>query len=92
MGDVDRRDPELALDRPDLLAQDDPDLRVERGQRFVEEEDLGLDRQRAGERDALLLAARQLPRITVAASAEVDQLEQLADPPVDIGLRSAFGP
>ena len=65
VGDVDGGDPELALDRPDLLAQDDPDLGVERRQRLVEEQDLGLDRQRPGEGDALLLAARQLPRVAV---------------------------
>ena len=68
VGDVDRGDPELALDRPDLLAQDDPDLGVERRQRLVEEQDLRLDGERAGERDALLLAARQLPRVAVAAA------------------------
>ena len=79
MGHVDRGDPELALDRPDLLAQDDPDLGVERGQRLVEEQDLGLDGERPGERDALLLAARHLPREAVGAALEVDQLEQLAD-------------
>ena len=66
VGHVDRRDPELALDRPDLLAQDDPDLGVERRQRLVEEQDLRLDGERAGERDALLLAARQLVRVAVA--------------------------
>ena len=78
MGDVDGGDPELALDRPDLLAQDDPDLGVERRQRLVEEEDLRLDGERAGEGDALLLAAGQLPRVALAAVLEVDELEQLA--------------
>ena len=67
VGDVDGGDPELALDRPDLLAQDDPDLGVERGQRLVEQQDLRLDGQRAGEGHALLLAAGQLVRVAVAA-------------------------
>ena len=88
VGDVHGGDPELALDRPDLLAQDDPDLGVERGQRLVEEEDLRLDGERPGQRDALLLAARQLVRVAVAATLEVDQLEQLADAPLDLGLRA----
>ena len=87
MGHVDRGDPELALDRPDLLAQGDPDLGVEGRQRLVEEQDLRLDRERPGERDALLLAARQLARVAVALVGQVDQLEQLADPLADLVLR-----
>ena len=58
----------------------DPDLGVEGRQRLVQQEDLGLDRQGPGERHALLLAARQLPRVAVALVGQVDQLEQLADP------------
>ena len=84
VGHVHRRDPELALDRPDLLAQGDPDLRVERGQRLVEEEDLGLDREGAGQRDPLLLAARQLVRVAVALVGQVDELEELADALADL--------
>ena len=38
-------------------------LRVERRGRLVEEHHLGLHRQRAGDRDALLLAAGQLRRV-----------------------------
>ena len=51
------------LDAPDLLAQLAADLGVERRERFVEQEDLGLDRQRASQRDALLLAAGELVRV-----------------------------
>jgi hypothetical protein len=77
---VDGRDPELTLDLADLLAQGDADLRVERGERLVEEEDLRLDRERACERDALLLATRQLVRVPAAAILEVDEAQQLGDP------------
>ena len=41
-------------------------LRVERGGRLVEEHDLRLHRERAGDRDALLLAAGELARGTCA--------------------------
>ena len=70
----------------DLLAQRDADLGVERGQRLVEQQHLRLDRERAGEGDALLLAARQLVRVAVALVGQVDELEQLADALADVGL------
>ena len=76
--DVERRDPELELDPADLLAELHPHLRVERRQRLVEEQDPRLDRERSGERDSLLHAARQLVRIPLPRMSEADQLEQLA--------------
>ena len=79
VGHVDGRDPELALDRADLVAQRDADLGVERGQGLVEQQHLRLDGERPRERDPLLLAARQLVRVAVAAVGQVDQLQQLAD-------------
>ena len=45
MGDVHGRDPELALDLADLVAERDPDLGIERGQRLIEEQDRRLDGQ-----------------------------------------------
>ena len=77
--DVDRRDAELALDRPDLIAQGDADLGIEGRQRLVEQEHLWLDRERARERDALLLPARELVRVAIRLLGHVDHLEQLAD-------------
>ena len=85
---IDGGDAELALDRPDLVAQRDADLGVERRQGLVEEQYLRFDGQRAGQRDALLLSTRQLPREAVAATTEMDELEQLADARRDLGLRS----
>src|SRR3989441_2893676 len=40
VGDVEGRDPEVLLDPADLAAKTEPDLRVERRERLVEEEDL----------------------------------------------------
>ena len=48
-------------------AEGDPDLGVEGRERLVEEQDLGLEGEGPGERDALLLAARQLVRVAIAA-------------------------
>ena len=56
-------DAEPPLQVADLAAQARPDARVERRKRLVEEEQAGRQSERAGERDALLLAAGELRRI-----------------------------
>ena len=60
VGDENGGDAELLLQRANVLAQARADLRVERRQRLVEQQDLRARRERAGERDALLLAAGKL--------------------------------
>ena len=52
-------------------------LRVERRERLVEQQHRRLDRQRAGDRDALLLAAGELVRVAVGGLREAHQLQQL---------------
>ena len=81
----DRRDAELALQGADLFAQRDADLGVERGERLVEQQDLRLDGERAGEGDALLLAARELIGIAVGELRQLDELEHLLDAGIDLG-------
>ena len=78
--------------RRDLLADARAQRRVERGERLVEQHDLGLDRERAGERDALLLAARELVGIASAEAGEPDELEQLADAPARRAARGSPKP
>ena len=56
-------DAEPALQRLDLVAQAQPHARIERGERLVEQQQAGRGRERARERDALLLAAGELHRI-----------------------------
>ena len=51
-------------------------LRVERRGDLVEQDDLGLHRERSGDGNALLLAARQLRRVVIAAVEEADAVEQ----------------
>ena len=68
---------------PHLLAQ----LGVEVGERLVEQQDVGPDGERAGERHALLLAARELARQARAEAREPDQRQRLLDAFFDVGLR-----
>ena len=60
MGDVDERDADLALDAHQLELHLLAELEVERAERLVEQQHRGLVHERPGERDALLLAAREL--------------------------------
>jgi hypothetical protein len=86
MGDENRRGADCALDLAQLdlhlLAQ----LGVKVGQRLVQQQDARAYHQRAGQRHALLLAARHAPGIAVGEGAEPHQVEGFPDPPV------AFGP
>ena len=56
------------------------ELGVERRGGLVEQHQLRLHRQRAGDRHALLLAARELRRVGVELVGEADAVEQLARP------------
>src|SRR5262249_39011949 len=70
----------LAAVLPDahqLRLHDLAGLRVERGERFVHQQDLWIDGQRAGEVDALTHAARELARMVVLESLEADELQEL---------------
>ena len=68
-----------------LLAQ----LAVERGERFVEQQQLRPSRQRAGQRDALLLAAGKLVRLACAIGFELDKPQHLGDADRDLASRQA---
>ncbi len=92
VGHEQRRDAELGLDPADLVAQREADLGVERRQRLVEQEHLGLHGERPGEGDALLLAARQLVWIAVGECGELDELEHLVDPVLALLARDLAGP
>src|SRR2546427_753424 len=83
VGDVEGRDPEVLLDPADLAAKTEPDLRVERRERLVEQEDLRAAGERAGERDPLLLAARELVRVAALETTEARQRDHLGDALVD---------
>ena len=85
--DEDVGEPELALQ---VLEQVE-DLRlhrdVERRDRLVADDQLRVDRERAGDADALALAAGELVReAVVVLRVEADDLEQLLDAPLDLGV------
>ena len=65
--------------RLQLAAHAQPQELVERRQRLVEEEHAGIGDQRAGERDALLLAAGKLRRHAVGEGVMWTQLQHLVD-------------
>ena len=84
----------LLPDAHQLGLHDLAGLRVERRERLVHQQDFRVDRERAGEVDALAHAAGQLARIVVLEAVEPDQLEQLhGAPPLDrADLAGDLGP
>ena len=78
MRDVDERDPDLVLDALELELHLLAELEVERAERLVEQQHARVVDERARERDALLLPARELARLAALAAREVDELEDLA--------------
>ena len=65
---------EIGHDFQDLIDH----FRVERRRRLVEEHDFRFHRQRAGDGDALLLAAREIGRIGVGFVGNADPLQEFA--------------
>ena len=86
MGDEDGGDPELALDFLDLDLHGGAQVPVERRERLVEQQHLGTDDERARQRDALLLAARQLARSAVLQTVKLHERQRLRNPARDLGL------
>ncbi len=72
----------------ELFAQLDVEVR----ERLVEQQQVGLRRQRARQRDALLLSARQLVRILVPVAGEPDDLDALGRAPHALGAGAAVQP
>ncbi len=87
VGDKDRGRAQLALDGPQRAAQVDPNLGVQRAERLVEQQHLGLIRQGTSQRHALLLAARELARHARAQPAQPGQLEQFVAAAAALGRR-----
>ena len=65
-----------------LLAQ----LLVERAQGLVHQHEIGIEDQRPGDGNALLLAAGELARAAVAEARQLDHLERSLHPLFDLGL------
>ena len=69
VGDEHRRLAQLPLQPDHLVLHVPPDQRVERGERLVEQQDLGVVGQGPGQADPLLHAAAELVRVGVAEAA-----------------------
>ena len=80
VGDEQIGEPELALQVHQQIEHLRLDRDVERGHRLVADDQLRLQRERAGDADALALAAGELVRIVVhLRRPQADLLEQLGD-------------
>ena len=80
--------PQLVVQRAVVLAQRVAGQRVERAERLVHQHHVGAGGQRAGDADALALAAGELVRQARAiAGVEAHQVQQLVDPRGDARLR-----
>ena len=88
VGDDDEGHAEPALQLHQFQLRALTQLLVERGQRFVEQQDLGPPRQRARQRHALS-AAGKLVRFALLHAIELDQRDHLGDAGVDGGARHA---
>ena len=94
--DHDEGDADVALDPLELDLHRLAQLEVERAERLVEQQHLRVHDERAGERDALLHAARELRRLGLLAAGEADELERLGRLAValllaDLALLEAVG-
>ena len=74
VGDVDEGRPELALERDQVGSRLGTELCIEIRERLVHEEHARSAHQRPGERDPLLLAPGELPRLAVEHLGDAEQL------------------
>ena len=77
--DVDGGDAQRLLDAADFRAHGDAQLGVEVGERLVKEQHARLHDHRAGERDALLLAAGELVGHALLHAGQLDEIEDARD-------------
>ncbi len=88
--DVDRRLVGLALEVEDRILERVAQVAVERGERFVEEQDARVGGQDARQGHALLLAPGELRRQTLAVAAQLDERQHLVNPLLNDILLLAF--
>ena len=86
MRDIDHGDSQVLVQRLDFILHVFAQLLVERAQRLVHQHQLGVEHQRPGQRDALLLAARKLRRAAVLELAHLHHVERAGDPALALGL------
>ena len=84
VGDEQAGDVDLVVQPAEPAAQLVAHPGVERPERLVEQQHLGLDGERPGQRHALALAAGELRRVPLGVALELHQVEQLVDPLPDL--------
>ena len=92
VGDVDRGDAEVLLERLDVGSHLHAELRVEVRQRLVHQEHLGIADDRTPHRHPLALAAGEHPRLAVEQLGEAERGRRLVDPLGDLLLDHAAQP
>ena len=85
MGDKDGGDVQLVVQGDEPFAQFLSNLGVHGAKGFVQQEHTGFGRERAGDGDALALAAGELVRVALFEFREAEQLEQFAHARLDVG-------
>jgi hypothetical protein len=80
VSDEDEGDPNFALNRDQLLAQRLAQLRVERAERLVEQQNRGPQDEGTREGDPLLLTAGELSRAALSKRGQPDQLQGGTNP------------
>ena len=86
VGDVHRREVEVALQPLELRAHAIAQLSIEIGERLIEQQDLRLHYQGACQREPLLLAAGELRGVALEEIVEGHRLQHPHDPLADFGL------
>ncbi len=76
----DRQRRQLAMQPGELVEHVAPDLRVEGGERLVQQQHLRPDRERARDRHALLLSAAELARIALGKVEHPDHAQAFPNP------------
>jgi hypothetical protein len=80
---------ELALNLLELDLHRRAQIPIERRERLIQQQYLGPDDKRAGERHALLLPAGQLARLAILQASKLDEGKRLAHPTRDLCLGDA---
>ena len=85
VGDIDERDADLLLQGDQLELHALPQLGVQRGKRFVQQQQLGAVDQCPRHGDTLALASRELVRIALLHAGQRHVFQGLAHPGLDLG-------
>ena len=90
--DEDRGLVQFGRERQELLLKPAPNQRIQRGERLIHQQDLGVRRERPGEPDPLLHAPRQLAGEAVLVTVEIDETEAALGRPPNASISAGSAP